>query len=136
MTTSTEDPTEPHFIHQAIEWTGTSGTRYRYYIWPRGAKIEGNPPGNFLHVKVADDGTLAPVYIGQTDDLNRRLLSKEEEESVNANQATQLHIRTSYQGEHDRLTEKYDLMACWQPVCNISLREVYLKTISAEVAAN
>jgi hypothetical protein len=132
-----ETPTtnEPHFIHQAIEWTGHSGKTYRYYIWPRHAKIEGHPPGNFMHVKVAEDGTLQPVFIGQTDDLNRRLLSKEELDCVDAQAATQIHIRAHYHGEDDRMTEEHDLIARWHPVCNLALREAYLRNVAVEVAA-
>jgi hypothetical protein len=105
-------------IHQTIEWTGKSGATYRYYIWPRGSNVDGGPPGNFLHVKETEHGVLAPVFIGQTEDLNRRLLSAEIQECVNSNGATQLHLHANYKGEQARLEEEADLIARWQPVCN------------------
>jgi len=134
MKTTTETRAETHIIHQAIEWTGKSGTRYRYYIWPRGAKIEGTPPGNFLQVRVTAEGVLEPVYIAQTNDLNRRLLTQEERDCVDRHGATQLHIHISYKGEMDRLDEEADLVARWNPVCNLSLRTDALPGNSLEEA--
>jgi hypothetical protein len=106
------------FMHQSIQWRGQSGTEYTYYIWPRGAQVEKGPPGNFLHVKEAADGTLAPIYIGQTDDLNRRFMDQAKQDSVNAHGATQLHLHANYKGEQDRAAEVADLIARWDPVCN------------------
>ena len=120
MSTSNDPNIESHIIHQAIEWTGQSGTRYRYYIWPRGAKIEGAPPGNFLHVRVTEEGVLAPVFIAQTPDLNHRFLSQEEQDCVNRNGATQLHLHANYKAEQERIAEEADLVARWQPTCNLS----------------
>jgi hypothetical protein len=110
-------------IHQAIEWTGKSGTAYRYYIWPRGANVDGGPPGNFIHVKETEHGVLAPVFIGQTEDVNRRLVSAEIQECVNSAGATQLHLHANYKGEQARLEEEADLMARWQPACNAQAAE-------------
>jgi hypothetical protein len=134
MKTNIKTNSHSPIIHQAVEWTGHSGTHYRYYIWPRGAKIEGAPPGNFLHVKVAEDGTLVPVYIAQTEDLNRRLLSPEERECIDAEGATQLHIHISYKGEKERMEEEADLVARWLPVCNSSLHVDSLRLRSLEEA--
>jgi hypothetical protein len=105
-------------IHQSIQWRGQSGTEYTYYIWPRGAQVENGPPGNFLHVKETSEGILIPVFIGQTEDLNRRLLSQAIQDCVNSNGATQLHLHASYKGEQARIAEEADLMARWKPVCN------------------
>jgi len=105
-------------IHQAIEWVGKSGTAYRYYIWPRGSYVDGGPPGNFIHVKETEHGVLAPVFIGQTEDLNLRLLEHDTQECVDSNGATQLHLHSNYKGEQARDEEKADLIARWQPVCN------------------
>jgi hypothetical protein len=105
-------------IHQSIQWRGESGEEYTYYIWPRGSQVEQGPPGNFLHVKETEEGILVPVYIGQTEDLNRRLLSEEMQKCVNTNGATQLHLHASFKGEAARMAEQADLMARWKPVCN------------------
>ena len=105
-------------IHQTIEWVGKSGTVYRYYIWPRGAYVDGGPPGNFIHVRETKDGVLEPLFIGQTDDLNVRILHKEYQQCVDAHGATQLHLHSNYKGEQARTEEKADLIARWQPICN------------------
>jgi hypothetical protein len=105
-------------IHQSIQWRGESGTEYTYYIWPRHSQVENGPPGNFLHVKEAEDGTLVPVFIGQTDNLNHRFVQEETQKRVDANGATQLHLHANYKGESDRSAEVADLIARWKPVCN------------------
>src|SRR5580693_1203200 len=102
-------------IHQSIQWRGQSGEEYTYYIWPRGAQVEQGPPGNFIHVKETADGVLLPVFIGQSDDLNHRLMNPETQECVNANGATQLHLHASYASEQARQAEEADLIARWQP---------------------
>jgi hypothetical protein len=107
-------------IHQAIEWTGKSGTVYRYYIWPRRSLVDGNPPGNFILVKETEDGVLAPVYIGQADDLNHRssLSDPKIQECIHAAAVTQLHLHANHLGEKARIDEQADLVARWAPVCN------------------
>jgi hypothetical protein len=107
-------------IHQAIEWTGKSGTAYRYYIWPRGSHVDGGPPGNFIVVKETTDGVLAPVFIGQAEDLNHRLTISDPkiQECVQVSGASQLHLHANYKGEQARIEEEADLIARWQPVCN------------------
>lgn len=107
-------------IHQSIQWRGQSGEEYTYYIWPRGAQVEEAPPGNFLHVRETAEGVLVPVYIGQSDDLNHRLLNEETYQCVNTHGATQLHLHANYKGEAARKAEEADLLARWQPVCNVT----------------
>ena len=133
MKTNIKDKTQPQFAHKTIEWTGKSGKKY-YSVWTRGAKIQGRPSGNFLHVKVKEDGNLEPVYISQTDNLNRRILSPDEQECIDATGATQIHIRTNYKGEQDRIAEVADLVARWLPVCNFSPRMVSVRRGFVELA--
>ena len=108
-------------IHQAIEWTGKSGTVYRYYIWPRRSLVDGNPPGNFILVKETEDGVLAPVFIGQADDLNHRISLSDPkiQECIHAAGVTQLHLHANRSGEQARMAEQADLVARWEPVCNV-----------------
>jgi hypothetical protein len=126
--------TEPHVVRQGIDWIGASGATYHYCIWPRGAKINGVYPGNFLHVKEAEDGTLVPVYAGQTEDLNRRLLTPEEQECIDSSGATQLHLHISYKGVQRRQAEQSDLTERWQPCCNPRIRANRLQRMSLEEA--
>ena len=108
-------------IHQAIEWTGQSGTAYRYYIWPRRSLVDGNPPGNFILVKETEAGVLAPVYIGHAEDLNHRISLSDPriQKCIHEEAVTQLHLHTNRSGEQARLAEQADLIAHWAPVGNV-----------------
>jgi len=107
-------------IHQTIEWTGKSGTVYRYFIWPRRSLVDGGPPGNFILVKETKEGVLAPVFIGQAEDLNHRVSLSDPgiQDCIHAAAVTQLHLHANYKGEQARLDEEADLIACWEPCCN------------------
>ena len=102
---------------QTIKWQGQSGKEYTYWIYPRGTTFTGEQAGNYIHAKETKPNFFTPVYIGQTNDLNRRLTNHEQQSCVDKNGATHLHVHANA-SEADRLAEEKDLILRWQPVCN------------------
>lgn len=111
---TTKTATEP----QTIQWEGRSGTRYTYWIYPRGTKFNDGQPGNYIHSKETRPGFWAPVYIGQSKDLNVRLANHENRECVDSHGATHIHVHLNTACEEARLAEEKDLILKWQPACN------------------
>lgn len=103
-----------------IEWPGQSDTKYKYWIYPIGSSFI-NKPGGYVFAKEVRPGHWAPIYVGQTDDLGRRLASHEKEEKAKRQGATHIHAHTNVDGEQARLREEYDIIARWKPVCNEQL---------------
>ncbi len=55
-----------------ILWTGKSGKQYQYWIYPIGATFQ-EAAGNYIFAAESRPGQWTPAYIGQTENLNRRL---------------------------------------------------------------
>lgn len=102
---------------QTVSWPGASGKSYTYYVYPRGATFTPGQPGNYIHAKVVN-GYWQPVYIGQTGDLNERLRNHEQQNGVDRNGATHLHVHTNSTDEKVRRVEEKDLIVKWKPICN------------------
>jgi excinuclease UvrABC nuclease subunit len=100
-----------------INWTGKSGTKYQFWIHPRGKKFREPCPGIYIHAKETKPHTWTPVYIGQTENINVRLTNHEQEECVNRNNATHIHVRI-VTDETSRLAIEKDLIERWEPPCN------------------
>jgi predicted GIY-YIG superfamily endonuclease len=101
-----------------IDWPGKSGKKYRYWF---ATEME-NPlmkkeAGNYMFVKQETNGWV-PVYIGQTDDLDRRLTNHPELTCVRKNGGTRLMAHTAGANEAARLVEEADLVDYWDPPCN------------------
>ncbi len=101
-----------------MKWPGQSGTEYTDHILPRGSTFDTGQPGNYIHAKETTPNHFKPVYIGQTGDLNSRLANHEQQECVDGNGATHLHVHLNSAGEKARRAEEEDLILRWQPVCN------------------
>lgn len=99
-----------------IRWTGQSGNQYQYWIYPIGStfKEEG---GNYIFAKETKPGYWSPVYVGQTNNLNKRLGDHEKEACAKRNGATHIHAHLNA-AEPTRLAEEKDLILKWQPACN------------------
>jgi predicted GIY-YIG superfamily endonuclease len=102
---------------QTIKWPGESGTEYVYFIYPRGTRFDDGQPGNYIHVIETSPNRFKPVYIGQTNDLNRRLTNHEKQQCVDSRGASHLCVRVNA-GERARLLEEEDLIRRWNPACN------------------
>ncbi|MBB5035163.1 putative GIY-YIG superfamily endonuclease [Prosthecobacter vanneervenii] len=105
-------PEEP-----TILWTGESGAKFKYWIHP----IETNftkSAGNYIFAKESSPGKWRPIYIGQTNDLSRRLGEHANDNTcIDRNGATHIHAHTQAD-EEARLAEEKDLIRKWNPPCN------------------
>ncbi len=100
-----------------IMWTGASGTKYKYRIYPIGTTFK-NVPGNYIFAKESSPGHWSPVYIGETESLKDRLSNHEKMPCVQRHGGTHVHVHTSSSDVTDRTAEESDLLAKWDPPCN------------------
>jgi hypothetical protein len=106
-----------------IDWTGNSGKTYRYWFLDMTSPIK-DEPGNYMFVKKAPNGGWLPVYIGQADNLAKRLPSHDRLAEAKAAGATQVMAHTNGAGEQARLDEERDLIEYWHPALNTQHRKV------------
>jgi len=100
----------------AIDWTGGSGKRYRYYIYPLGTRFA-TEPGNYIFAKEFRPGHWLPCYIGQTENLGERLVDHEKEPCARMHGATHIHAHVN-RVSASRSAEETDLIRKWRPPCN------------------
>jgi hypothetical protein len=98
-------------------WTGKSGTKYIYEIYPIATEFKA-VPGNYIFARESRPGYWSARYIGQTNNLNERLGDHEKEACAKRNGATHIHVHSNGNGEHARKTEEKDLILNNQPPCN------------------
>jgi hypothetical protein len=103
-----------------INWLGNSGKSYQYWIYPIGTEFK-EEPGNYIFAKETSPSKWSPCYIGQTDNLDRRLGDHEKEACAKRQDATHIHTHLSPGGETIRKTEEKDLILKWKPPCNEQL---------------
>ena len=101
-------------------WPGRSGRQYWYGIYPRHWRFGPGQPGNYIYAVESAPSRFLPLYIGQTDDLHRRL--PEHASEFELFRATHLCAHFNYYdyGAFGRLAEERDLIELWQPACNRS----------------
>lgn len=100
-------------------WTGKSGKRYTYYVYPVGSKFA-EKPGNYGFCKKNAAGNWVPRYFGQSGNLRDRLGKHEKEVCAIANGATHVHAHLNAH-ETDHLAEERDLIRRFNPACNEQL---------------
>lgn len=103
-----------------IMWPGQSGKQYNYYIYPIGRSFN-DEPGNYIFAKESTPGRWSPCYVGQTENLDKRLGDHEQEACAKRNGATHIHAHLSSGGEAVRKAEEKDLIVKWKPPCNDQL---------------
>lgn len=98
-------------------WTGASGTKYLYDIYPIGTDWD-DTPGNYVFAKRSTEpAKWDGIYIGETESFKDRLPHHNELPCINRNGATHIHIRTN-NSETTRLAEERDLLANHTTPCN------------------
>ena len=100
-----------------IYWKDKSGIRHRFWIHRRGTKFNEPCPGIYIYARETSPHKWIPIYIEQTENLNVRLTNHEQQERVDQNGATHIHVST-VTNEKSRLTIEKDLIEQWKPVCN------------------
>jgi hypothetical protein len=100
-----------------IYWKDKSGTRHRFWIYPRGTKFKEPCPGIYIYARETSPHKWIPIYIGQTKNVNVCLANHEQQECVDQNGATHIHV-SIVTDEKSRLAIEKDLIQQWKPVCN------------------
>lgn len=105
----------------SVDWTGASGRRYRYWVYPLPAAFDPGRTGNYLFARLEADGRWTPVLIGHGD-LHAVTADPPARACLEAAGATHLHAN---QGGHTqvRIDEAEDLRAAhpetrWPTGCN------------------
>jgi len=100
-------------------WSGLSGQEYKYWINLRGASFK-PVAGNYIFAKETKSGTWTPIYVGETDNLDRRLTPNHEKmPCVRRYGGTHVHTHTSLSTEATRRSEETDIRDKWNPPCNL-----------------
>jgi hypothetical protein len=100
-----------------IYWKDKSGSIHRFWIYPRGTKFNEPCPGIYIYARETSPHKWIPIYIGQTENVNVRLTNHEQQECVDQNGATHIHV-SIITPEKSRLAIEKDLIEQWKPVCN------------------
>jgi hypothetical protein len=100
-----------------IYWKDKSGIRHRFWIYPRGTKFNEPCPGIYIYARETAPHKWIPIYIGQTENVNVGLADHEQQECVDRNGATHIHV-TIVTSDKSRLASTKDLIEKWKPVCN------------------
>ena len=98
-------------------WTGASGKKYEYTLYGLDAEFN-NVAGNYVFAQEVEPRTWKAVYVGQTDDLGRRLANHEKKPCVRRHGGTHVHVHGNATGESARREEESDLIKALDPVCN------------------
>jgi hypothetical protein len=103
---------EGQMADQTCVWTGASGTKYTYYIYPRGTTV--NPAdGNYVYSKLNNQNQWVPVYFGEGD-LTKRAGSDggahHRKKCIDSKGATHVHMHLN-DSKDSRRAEEMDLLA-------------------------
>jgi hypothetical protein len=89
-------------------WTGASGRKYVYDVYPRHPKMT-QQAGNFIYAKMDERNRWVPVYIGQGDLMQRAAVKQDRLACIDAKGATHVHLHVNFDKE-DRVAEERDLL--------------------------
>lgn len=108
--------------HATIEWTGQSGTTYKYFIWAIGSTFNPGQAGNYIFTRrvpnTAGGFTHHPVYIGETGvGFQERFSDHENAQCIRENGATHVCLRLNAD-RVAREAEETDLRLRWPTPCN------------------
>lgn len=104
-------------VHQTkCVWSGKSGTRYLFWIYPIGTSFD-TEPGNYIFAKKDAAGNWVAVYLGETSDLSERFDHHHRKDCIKRNGATHIHAHLNL-SKSDRIAEETDLRHSYDPPCN------------------
>jgi len=96
--------------HPTCNWTGASGRKYTYHIWPRHPDVKADQIGNYIYAKKNQNDAWAPIYIGEGDLSVRSTKNHHQIECIDSKGATHIHMHLNAENE-DRWAEESDLLA-------------------------
>jgi hypothetical protein len=100
-----------------IYWKDKAGSSHRFWIYPRETKFNEPCPGIYIYARETAPHKWVPIYIRQTKNVNVRLANLEQQECVDQNGATHIHVSIITE-EKARFTLEKDLIEQWKPICN------------------
>lgn len=95
--------------HETCDWTGATGKKYAYYVWPRHPNLNDGQMGNYIYSRLNENGQWVPLYIGQGDLAVRATKDHHRIDCIDRKGATHIHLRLNPK-EADRLAEERDLL--------------------------
>ncbi len=100
-------------------WSGVSGREYKYWIYPIGTSFK-PVAGNYIFAKETKPHEWTPIYVGETDNLERRLTPNHGKmPCVKRYGGTHVHTHTSSDDDETRRVEEADIRDKWNPPCNL-----------------
>ena len=103
---------------RTIMWLGISGNQYKYWISPIGSSFK-PVAGNYIFAKETSPSKWTAIYVGETDNLARRLSDHEKLLCVRRNGGTHIHHHTSVDEGILRRKEESDIRDKWNQPCNL-----------------
>lgn len=106
---------------RTIMWSGISGEKYKYWISLVGTSFKAEP-GNYIFAKETSPQTWEAIYVGETDNLDRRLSNPNNHEKmpcVRRYDGTHIHSHISSDNSVIRRNEESDIRDKWNPKCNL-----------------
>ena len=97
-------------------WYGRSGRSYEYELLTIGSKLPSRA-GNYVFCK-GEGSNRAPVYVGESSDLDARVSNHNEKECIERNGATHISYRLNAGGVDARRAEEKDIRERYNPACN------------------
>jgi hypothetical protein len=101
-----------------VTWTGVSGKKYEYSMNTIGTTFK-PIAGNYIFAREVRLHEWMAIYVGETDNLQESLESHEKMSCIQENGARHIHVHTSDIDERVRREEADDIIAKWNPPCNI-----------------
>ena len=100
-------------------WQGASGTWYLYYVYQLSPDLSLHEVGgNYIFAKSRSDGLFDPLYIGQTENLKKRITTSHHRwPCVKILGATHIHAHRNMPSVN-RTAEEQDLIKAFRPPCN------------------
>jgi hypothetical protein len=109
-----------------VDWTGLSGTTYRYHFLDK-PTADGilAVAGNYVFVKRLPDGnTYSPLYFGEAENLQDRIPYHDRWQDAVRAGMTHVMAHKTEGGVTARLAEERDLIQRWNPPLNVQHRKV------------
>ena len=98
-------------------WTGESGQKYVYTRYSTDTAWKKEVSANYICASV-EGSTFDAVYIGQTEDLRKRMSNHEKWPCCKQYGVNEIHINRDAESEEERLEQEDDLVDNYEPPCN------------------
>ena len=102
---------------RTLDWTGSSGMYYRYWMLGMDAKLNAEP-GNYILAREGAADWYDAIYVGHTDDLSRLMEDHPKMDCIRSSGATHLFAHSSSASEQTRQMEADDITRLQEPNCN------------------